>query len=576
RHSGRRQGPDFRLVYDRLLAVSPDGTKIAFNFAEQSEIGDAILDLDLGRVTAAIGADRRKEVAEAWRSPTPPAGLKAWRVSERPTFDGRRLRLGLDERSLSADAFGDGFVVGGDRGVYVFGADGAALARLRLEVAAFGVLSLDDRRFLAAMGDGTLRWFEVEGDRIEERGAFFFARRGQRWLAWLPDGRFDHSENGGQELAGYHLNRGEKDAAEWVEFSQLYRSRYAPQVVRAALLGEAPPPIAAEAVAPSTPPRVELLEFCPVVAGVVGQCAEAQLAKRGFSAVEDAAEDGSGVSARPIPAEAEAVVLRFRVTNAEDGLSKIDVFQNRRTTGAKTRGLAPIADAANDDEPGFVIERKAPLRDGSNVLRVRVYDKRGVYGQSSELELYRPAVGEVARPNLHVLVVGANDYGGYFADLEYARRDAESIGGVVSAAPPSIYGDVSVTHLFDGEATRARIEEAIAGIAARAGEDDSVVLYFAGHGVQSEDGLYRYVTSDVGSAEELLTRSLDQEALITSLGEVKARNMLLMLDTCYSGAFPAAAAGTISNETGLMVLSASNTVEEALDGYDGNNGVFAH
>ena len=63
---------------------------------------------------------------------------------------------------------------------------------------------------------------------------------------------------------------------------------------------------------------------------------------------------------------------------------------------------------------------------------------------------------------------------------------------------------------------------------------------------------------------------------MAALGRIKAQNVLLMLDTCYSGAFPAEAAGTISNETGLMVLSASNTVEEALDGYDDKNGVFAY
>jgi uncharacterized caspase-like protein len=135
---------------------------------------------------------------------------------------------------------------------------------------------------------------------------------------------------------------------------------------------------------------------------------------------------------------------------------------------------------------------------------------------------------------------------------------------------------VTIKPLLEKDVTRENIVAAISDLAASANENDSIVVYLAGHGIQSEDGLYRYITADVSTPEDLLTRSLDQETLITALGEIKARNLLLMLDTCYSGAFPAATAGTISNETGLMVLSASNTVEEALDGYDGQNGVFAH
>ncbi|MEM7544017.1 MAG: caspase family protein [Pseudomonadota bacterium] len=581
RHAGRRQGADFRLIYDRLFAVSPDGTKIAYNFEQGGEIGDVIFDLDLGRVSEKIGTETLRDIRSTWRGPEPPAGLTNWRVNENPAFNGKTIRLGLDERSVSADKLGDGFVIGGDRGIYVFGPDGSSRARIRLDVAAFGVLALDDNRFIGAMGDGTLRWFSVVEDRIVPQGSYFFARSGRRWLAWLPDGRFDHSENGGQELAGYHLNGSEKEAADWIEFSQLYRARYAPDVVRETLLGRAVADGEDAAFEPLQPPKVELTEFCPIIGGEVGPCAEAKLAKRGFAAIADdaataPADGGSGVRARQLTAEAQAVILKFKVTGAPDGLSKIDVFQNQRTTGGKTRGLAAIADEVPEEEGVILIERRAPLRDGLNVLQVRVYDQDGVYGQSVELELFRPAAGQTAQPNLYVLAVGANDYGGGFSDLEFALTDAQSLADTVGAARPSAYGEVIIEPLLDKDVTRENIVAAIGRLAEKSNENDSIVVYFAGHGIQLEDGLYRYITADVASPDDILNRSLDQETLITALGQIKAQNLLLMLDTCYSGAFPAATAGTISNETGLMVLSASNTVEEALDGYDGQNGVFAY
>ncbi len=581
RHAGVRQGADFKLVYDRLFAISPAGDKIAFNFEQGGEIGDVVFDLDLGRTSEVLDANLTMDIKDNWRKPSPPDGLEGWRVSEKPMFRGKAIRLGLYERSVSADTLGNGFVIGGDRGIYVFNADGESRARIRMEVATFGVVGLSENRFIGAMGDGTLRWFELVDDKIVQKGAFFYARNGKRWLAWLPDGRFDHSENGGQELAGYHINRSAKEAADWIEFSQLYRARYAPGVVRAVLTGKASVAANEAFFKPAQPPKVELLEFCPVIGGVTVDCADAKLAKRGFTAIEDSAiveivEPQTGSTARRLPAEAEAVILRFKVTGVNGALSKIDVFQNQRTTGAKTRGLAPIEDKAEVGEGEVLIERRAPLRDGLNTLQVRVYDREGVYGQSVELDLFRPAVGQTAQPNLYVLAVGVNDYEGGFASLEFAQTDAKAVADTVNAASPTAYGEVIIQPIFDKDATRDSIVAAIRKLADYSNENDSIVVYLAGHGIQTQDGLYRFITSDVASAEDILNLSLDQQTLISALGEIKAQNLLLMLDTCYSGAFPAETAGTISNETGLMVLSASNTVEEALDGYDGNNGVFAY
>lgn len=576
-HAGRRQGADFRLVYDRLFAISSDGEEIAFSFEQSGDVGDLVFSPARERLDPLIDETRRAAIARDWRRPTPPPGLLDWRISERPTFNGKKLRLALNERSLAADSFNGGVVLGGDRGVYIFDAEGRAAARRTLNAAVYGVLALDEDRFIAALGDGTLRWLRVSDGEIEEDAAFFLAREGRRWLAWLPDGRFTHSENGGQELAGYHVNRSAKEAADWIEFAQLYRSRYEPEIVRAALLGNPPAPLSAPGQTALAAPEIKLLEICPIIAGETTACVEAQLAKRGFAAIEDG--DVGGALARQLPAEAEAVTLRFSVTGAEGGLSKIDVFQNDRTTGAKSRGLGAVADEPAEsgaETPIPTFERRAPLRDGVNRLQVRVYDQRGVFGLSDQLELYRPPKGEVERPNLYVLAVGANEYRSPFSALDFAKPDAKALAETVRAAPPSLYGNIDVATLYDPEVTADNIEAALATIARKAKENDSIVLYFAGHGVQSEDGVYRYVTADVASREDILTRSFDQEALMSALGQIKAQNVLLMLDTCYSGAFPASAAGTISNETGLMVLSASNTVEEALDGYDGANGVFAH
>ncbi|MEM9043272.1 MAG: caspase family protein [Pseudomonadota bacterium] len=576
RYAGKRQGPDFRLVYDRAFAVSPDGQEIAFSFEQRGTIGTVAFKPETSLLRQ-VSANEQKAIADRWTKPAPPAGLQNWRISEKPTLNGAPLNLLRNERSLAADQVGEHIIIGADRGIYAFSKLGKRVARTVLNAAAFGIIALDDNRFIAALGDGTLRWYRLEGDKLSESGAFFLSRDQLKWLAWTPDGRFAHSENGGQELAGYHINRGGKEEAEWAEFSQHYRTYFDPEAVRIALTTGTAPTLETEVASTLSTPQIELLAFCPVSDGVEQDCVEAKLAKRGLGAILEAEEPSAPeAGARAVTSGTDAVLLKFKVSEYGDKLASVDVFQNGRTTGRTTRGLGAIEDAESEEDPGLEITRLIPLRIGLNRLQVRAYNSAGVYGLSDELELFRPEEGQTEQPTLHVLVVGADSYDPAIGPLAFAKSDAETILNEVSQSLPDVYADVKTEPLYNEDVTREGVLEAMQRIAERSAPEDAVLVYFAGHGVQTDDGVYRYVTPEITTREQLLTRSVDQDAIIEGLSGLQAQNVLLMLDTCYSGSFPAAAAGTINNETGFMVLSASNKVEEALDGYDGQNGVFAY
>ena len=91
-------------------------------------------------------------------------------------------------------------------------------------------LSADGRFALAGLGDGTIRWYRMsDGTEIL---SLFAAPDGKRWVAWTPEGFFDHSDEGGRELVGYALNRKRAETPEWVSFAQVYRLFYAPELVR--------------------------------------------------------------------------------------------------------------------------------------------------------------------------------------------------------------------------------------------------------------------------------------------------------------------------------------------------------
>lgn len=76
----------------------------------------------------------------------------------------------------------------------------------------------------------------------------------------------------------------------------------------------------------------------------------------------------------------------------------------------------------------------------------------------------------------HALCVGINDYAGSSMDLAGCVNDARDWQALLEAR------GYHVDCLHDGEATRARIVDALTSIIGSAQEQDSVVFMFAGHG----------------------------------------------------------------------------------------------
>ena len=190
------------------------------------------------------------------------------------------------------------------------------------------------------------------------------------------------------------------------------------------------------------------------------------------------------------------------------------------------------------------------------------------------LTLRRMAPEQITLPDLHVLVIGANAYSDQIGALTYARPDATTLARLVQDAKPESYNAVFVTEVLDQDATREGVTKALEEIGQRSTPDDAVLVYVGGHGIKDAQGAYHFIPPDMTSMDQLGVRSVDQGLLIDKLSNVAVENLMLMLDTCYAGAFPASAAGNINNETGFMVLTASTKYEEALDGHDGSNGVF--
>ena len=128
------------------------------------------------------------------------------------------------------------------------------------------------------------------------------------------------------------------------------------------------------------------------------------------------------------------------------------------------------------------------------------------------------------------LIIGINDYkGSRIPDLETPINDATAIAKVLKEK----YG-FKIQLLLDREATREAIYKGLRSLAASSKPNDSVLIYFAGHGDLDrtyDDGWWIPADAEGGNPATYLDNVQVQKAMRS----MKARHVLLISDSCYSG-----------------------------------------
>jgi WD40 repeat protein len=562
---------DLRPARDHRMAVSADGGIVEFATAAGLER------FTVRERTLAATKTPDQTLATAH---TTAAGiaLTGWRDSDTVRLNGNKLALDRNELARSAAIMPGGATVllGTDTHLRLFDRAGHAKAALDIPAPALAVTVADGGHLaVAALLDGTVRWYGLDGG-IEERGALFAHADGVRWVLFTPDGFFDDSDRGGNELVGIHLNRGRNKQPEWVSFSQAFRVFHAPDIVRARILGEAAP--ATAKLASLADIRAQL-EGEPAIE-VTGACAQ----HSDQSCPPASLEPGRPVS---VPSEVTGLKLTVNLTDRGRGVGSIDMFVNDRNTG-RTGGPAG----------GGSVTLDAPLDPGQNKVQLRVYDAAGnIFSQAQPILLTReqeaaapsPAspppsdtAGAAEQPTgrLFILAIGIDHYANPTLTLQFAVADARTFIESVSTAAKPIYSTVEVTQLLETEATKAGILAAFDRLSHEILPSDTFLFYVASHGVRNEDNNHFLLVpadlSDISSYQTVEAQAIDESALVSALSRIQARDALLFLDTCHSGTVTVDALANVGHETGRYMLAASSSVQEAMDSYDNHNGVFIY
>lgn len=584
---------DFRVMSERHFDVSPDGLVVAFSPAAPSAAQGAApvyrFDLRARKLTKLTPSQAAQRLSPALAQPLAIAGLN----TNAPTLSGHMLRLPPLELARSAAALGERVIVGTDFNIRSFDQAGNETGPAHpVPAPVWALASAGDSMLVAALGDGTLRWYDAKpGAPLTQVAAMFVAADDRRWVIWTPEGFFDHADIGGKELVGYQLNRGKSDAPEWVGFAQLYRAFYAPDVVLAKLEGKdqmAQQRLGAIGnvrgfLQSAKLPALQWNAYC-----IADHCTPLDPGQSLRLPPDIAAQAQAAFVNAELPAGTDVLTLRYRLTDRGSGIGPSDLFINGRNAGRvsaedMTRGLQPIPGSTAQQA-----ERAVKLDPGVNTVELRVYDKdERSYAVSDQVTLLAPAPPAAAPPlpRLFVLAAGIDKYQPPAPALDLAVTDAQSFVAAVQQEAKPLYREVDTYALYDDQATVAGINKALDDIASKATSTDVLLVYLAGHGEQVDNDYYfiaqdfRMPDSDSDAAldDAIKKDGLSGEDLVAHLGKISTKNGFLFLDTCHAGAIRLdTGPARINQESGRYILVASQSIQEALDSYDGKNGVFAY
>ena len=139
--------------------------------------------------------------------------------------------------------------------------------------------------------------------------------------------------------------------------------------------------------------------------------------------------------------------------------------------------------------------------------------------------------GAAGPGNSYALVIGINDYPAPLPQLKTAVSDAQSFASLLNTK----YG-FRVTTLLNQDATRDKILEAITHFRKSLAENDSFLIYYAGHGSYDRGTQKGYWMPVDANPDPLITsRDISSDDLITEIRGLPARHVIVISDSCFSG-----------------------------------------
>jgi uncharacterized caspase-like protein len=291
--------------------------------------------------------------------------------------------------------------------------------------------------------------------------------------------------------------------------------------------------------------------------------------REGQNTVVITATDADGVTQQEVRTvyyeKAAPLTVSFRYPEDRSRVNEESSVVAALVTSSK--GVAKVTVALNgtqvhqqsDKTPPRSIAVSAPVtfREGANAIVVTATEPDGTIKQELRTVIYdkpKPVAAAPAAPSPPLktvndrwaVVIGVGRYQSTdIPSLRYSVADAEALYQVLIG--PGGFRKDHVLLLSDRSEkppTLRNIKWALGTFLARsAKKDDTVVIFFAGHGAPEvdqrgveRDGLAKYLIPADADPDDLYSTALPMDEMQTIFGRVEAERMVVFLDACYSGA----------------------------------------
>jgi hypothetical protein len=145
----------------------------------------------------------------------------------------------------------------------------------------------------------------------------------------------------------------------------------------------------------------------------------------------------------------------------------------------------------------------------------------------------KPSYAEAEDEHAFALVVGVEKYQSLPA-AEFAARDAETMRRHLRAMG---YPERNILFLSDRNALKSAIEKYVeAWLPEHVDENSRVFVYFSGHGAPDVTSKQAYLVPWDGDPKFLANTAYPVKRLYEKLNALKARHVIVALDSCFSGA----------------------------------------
>ncbi len=146
-----------------------------------------------------------------------------------------------------------------------------------------------------------------------------------------------------------------------------------------------------------------------------------------------------------------------------------------------------------------------------------------------------PSIKVALKKHAYAVVIGVETYREKLPKADFAAHDAKAVGEYLTKVMG--YSEENVAVLLNDRATRTDVEKYIESwLPNRTEKDASVFIYFSGHGAPNPKTGDAYLVPYDGDPGFIDKTGYSLKRLYEQLAKLPAKQVIVMLDSCFSGA----------------------------------------